>query len=161
MTTSRISNSEKNSAQWRMFWLNTMIFKHHNQKQFICYHFSWIHFASPLNRLHIFLFISRIHTRLFIWFFSVALTDEVVFRSVTMLSCHISHFTFQRPLKLMSDALFAMTFMTFWSDGNFCVLSMMRSYEQWHGMGKRKASRFIQCHVLATEKVSSTFAPER
>jgi hypothetical protein len=48
------------------------IFKHHNQKQFICYHFSWIHTATrrcfplqPRCRLHIYFCVVSVASLLF------------------------------------------------------------------------------------------------
>lgn len=126
-----------------MFWLNTMIFKHHNQKQFICYHFHGSMPRLPFItdwRLHIFS-ISLIYT--FEWYFfrwRSSLTAEVV-RAV--LSCHIltaikTHVrcTFLRwPLWLFCC-----------SDRNIRSQHCLGcDVNEWRG--KRKAQRFIQCHV--------------
>lgn len=66
------------------------IFKHHNQKQFICYHFSWIHTAtldavSPLNRrrLHIYFFsVSKFFFRWLRFFLLLLLFFRVIMSAI-------------------------------------------------------------------------------
>lgn len=111
-----------------MFWLNTMIFKHHNQKQFICYHFSWIHTASRRCRrrrlspqkviAHLF-FISRLIRIFFfgnIFYGSAALCW--LFARWFRLSCHICGHKNWCLLQFYA----MMTFVAHCSKCDFCFL---------------------------------------
>lgn len=135
-----------------------MIFKHHNQKQFICYHFSWIHTASSPQLTAHFFSISHLSLCVFIAFFAFSARAR-------HLGCFCCYHVIMSLLNGHKNSclmhFLAMTFTAHCSTGNFLyiVLSFGRWKFDWKWSARRKSREICLTSRLVTEKASSHVLP--